>query len=338
MVDPVRIGIVGLGSIGVTHARVLAGFGGEATVVAASGGPPGRLAEAGFPDAAHVGADEVIAHPDVDVVVICSPSGAHGRQTLAALRAGKHVVVEKPLAVTVDEAAEAVRVAADRGRLLTAIAQRRLEPQHVALRALLSSGALGRPVLGETFVHWHRDDAYYAHAPWRPKMAEGGGSLMNQGLHNVDLLNFLLGPVTDVTAQYATLGHDGMEAEDTTVATLRFASGALGLAATSTATPPGDPARLAIYTSGGTVELTHADITRWEFSGVDRPAAASGTASGAADPAAIGLAGHRAQWRDILDALRDGRPPAVTGEDACDTVRLLCAIYESARTGRTVTV
>lgn len=331
----VRVGILGLGSIGATHARVLSEFTDRVRLTAVSGGRQGRPAALGSAEVRQVEPDELVKHPHVDLVVVCSPSGLHAEHALAALHAGKHVVVEKPLALTVADAEAVVSAAADRGLFLSAISQRRLEPQHVHLKRLIDAGDLGRPVLGETFVHWHRDDGYYAHADWRARQDRGGGSLMNQGVHNVDLMRWLLGPVAAVTGRYATLGHD-MDAEDTTVATIQFRSGALGVVVTSTATPPGQPAQLALFTSLGGAEFSQSNLVRWDFQGVPPPPALAEVASGAADPAAIGLSGHRSQWQDILDALATGRRPAVTGEDAVETVRLLCAIYQSAETGATV--
>lgn len=159
---------------------------------------------------------------------------------------------------------------------------------------------------------------------------------MNQGVHNVDLLRWLCGPVDTVTAQYGTLAHD-MDAEDTTVATVRFASGALGLVSTSTATPPGSPATITLRLSTGMVELGQGTVDRWEVGDVPPPEDTSRTiASGAADPLAIGHAGHLNQWRDIVRALDEGTAPAVDARDAVETVRLLCAVYEAARTGRAV--
>jgi UDP-N-acetyl-2-amino-2-deoxyglucuronate dehydrogenase len=331
----IGIGVVGLGSIGLKHAQVLAKLDEGVRLVAASGGTAETLAEAGHPDAQHCSPDEVIAHPEVDIVVLCTPSGWHGDQALAALHAGKHVVVEKPLAVDVETAEEVVRLADEKQRFVSVISQRRLEPTSLYVKHQLAAGSIGRPVLGETFCHWHRDDAYYAHAAWRTDQRQGGGSLMNQGLHNVDLLAWLLGPVARITAQYGTLGHS-MSAEDTTVATLRFSSGALGLVATSTATPPGRPAVLSLFTSAGSAEFADGDPIRWEFPNVPPPGPSATAGSGAADPAAIGLAGHLTQWRDIVDAFRSGRRPAVSARDGLATVRLLCGIYEAAETGREV--
>src|SRR5699024_3137744 len=152
-------------------------------------------------------------------------------------------------------------------------------------------------------------------------MAGGGGSLMNQGVHNVDLLRWLCGPVAAVTAQYATLAHS-MDAEDTTVATLRFASGALGMISTSTATPPGSPATVTLHSDRGVAELGQGEILRWDVDGVPAPTSASGIGSGAADPTAIGIAGHVQQWRDVLEAIDIGRPAAITAADGAETLRL----------------
>ncbi|MFE6234295.1 Gfo/Idh/MocA family protein [Cellulosimicrobium sp. NPDC057862] len=339
----VGVGIVGMGSIGMLHALALRDLAPRARLVAYSGGadldadltPGGR--------AAHVSPDDVVRHEDVDVVAVCTPSGSHARLALAALEAGKHVVVEKPLAVTVEDALLVERVARERGLVVSMVSQRRFEPQHQALRRALDDGALGELRLVATHVPWYRDDDYYAAARWRSSLAEGGGSLMNQGVHNVDLLRWLCGPVESVTAQAGTLarpvdrgaGADGDAAEDTTVATLRLASGALGVVTTTTATPPGFPATLALHGSRGSVELAQDEVLRWDVPGV--PAPASGrSAGGAADPLAIGHAGHRTQWERVLAALDGAAPPPVGPEDAVETVRLLSAIRQAAATGRTV--
>jgi len=330
------VGIVGLGGIGAIHARALAELDGRARLVAYSGGGPDVAAAAGWPEAVRVPHADVAHHEGVDVVAICSPTETHAAHAVAALEAGRHVVVEKPLAVTVDDAERVARLAEERGLLVSMVSQRRFEPEHLHLQRLLRAGELGELRLASTEVHWYRDDAYYAQAPWRTSMAGGGGSLMNQGVHNVDLLRWLCGPVASVTAQYGTLAH-AMDAEDTVVATLRFKSGALGLISTSTATPPGSPATLTLHLSRGVVELGQGAVLRWEVDGVAPPADSSREiASGAAAPLAIGHAGHLNQWRDIVRALDADGAPAVGARDAVETVRLLCAVYEAAETGHTV--
>lgn len=335
MTTDIRVGIIGLGAIGTTHARALRSMDGV-VVSAFSGGSRATMATCGWPAADRTSPAAVIARPDVDVVAVCSPSGTHARLGLAAAEAGKHVVVEKPLAVTVADAERLVAAQDERGVLVAMVAQRRFEPEVAAVKRLLDSGELGALRLAVSQVHWSRDDGYYRAAPWRSTMP-AGGSLMNQGVHDVDLLRWLGGPVGDVTAQYATLGHD-TAAEDTTVATVRFASGALGVVSTTTAAVPGTPATLTLHTSRGTVCLGQGEILRWDVPGVRRPRSTRTVTSGASDPAAIGVAGHVAMWREVTSALAAGRRCAIDAAEAAHTVRLLCAIYDAAGSGRRVAV
>ena len=336
----IKIGILGLGGIGDTHARALAALaeaGSEIELAAFSGGSTERAAAAGWPDARRRNPTELINDPDLDVIAICTPSALHAGQAEAALRAGKHVVVEKPMALSTEDARTLRDLAAERKLIISPIAQRRHEPLNIALKKLIDSGRLGRVVLGETFVHWYRSDAYYTEVGWRGEAGGGGGSLMNQGLHNVDLLCWLLGEVRTVTGATATLGHD-IAVEDTTVGCLQFAGGALGVIATTTATPPGVPSELAIWTSTGSVRLDQTGITSWEFADVQRPADPEVAVSGASDPAAIGISGHLAQWADVIDALRAARQPMITADDGVRTVAVLDGIYRAADTGRSVAI
>lgn len=333
MADSVRVAVVGLGGIGLTHARALARLRREGLAVELvrySGGTSGRIADAGWPQARAGGVEEVVSAPDVDVVAVCTPSTTHADLTLAALEAGKHVVVEKPMALRTADAQRIVDTAEARGLQVSPMAQRRFEPQHAYLKGLLDAGRLGRVVLGETFVHWHRDNAYYAARAWRSDPGGGSGSLMNQGLHNADLLCWLLGPVSGAGGLTATLGHDDLPVEDTCVATLRFASGALGVIVTTTATPPGEPAELAIRTTTGSVRLSQSGVVDWGFADVPPPPQPDEAVSGASDPAAIGIGGHMDQWRDVLDALRTRRPPGIGALDGLATTAVLAAIYDAA--------
>lgn len=329
--EPVRVGIVGLGQIGRTHRQALARCP-DATLVAVAQRrepPP----EAGVDW--HADYRELLARPDIDLVAICTPSGLHAEQAVAALEAGKAAVVEKPLALTLADGRRVVRAARERGRFLSVVSQRRTEPACRRLKDALAAGRLGRPVLGEALIRWHRDQLYYDAAPWRGTRAMDGGVLMNQAIHAIDLLRWWLGPVAEVTAASATLARR-IEAEDTAVATLRFVSGALGLIAATTAAAAGLPAELNVFAERGVVALHDAAVARWEAPGVPPPPPAEAPGSGSADPAAVGSLGHLRQWRDILDALREGRDPLVTGEAALATLALIVAIEEASRTGRTV--
>lgn len=329
----IRVGLLGLGNIGRTHAQAIEALGDPRVRLTAYTG--GKADQPGLEDARSVTADQLLTSDDVDLVVIATPSELHAEQTVAAMRAGKGVVVEKPLATTLVDAQSVVETWRSTGAFGATISQRRLERQHVRLKELLDGGALGRPLIGEVLVHWWRDPGYYQAAEWRTK-APGGGVLMNQALHSVDLLTWLLGPATEVSGLTANLHHD-IEAEDTATATVRFRNGAFGSIVASTATPPGRPARLTLQTTTGYVEIDHADITAWEFPGVDPPEPED-VASGFNDPAAIGFAGHLAQWQDIVEAYRTGRQPAITIADGLAAVELIDAVHRSNSTGTSVRV
>jgi len=340
MADIVNVGVLGMGTIGVTHARALNALRGSARLFAFSGGSASVVADAGWPGALQLSPKELLEDSRIQVIAICSPSGLHPEHALRSLEAGKHVVVEKPLALTVADARRIVAVAEQRSLTVSVMSQRRFEPEMIAVRRALEDGTFGAVRLATTHVHWWRDEDYYAAAAWRDDPVAGGGSLLNQGVHNIDLLQWLAGPVQSVTAQSATLGHHG-EAEDTTVATLRFAGGGLGLVSTSTATPPGSPATLALYCERGLVEVGQGEILRWETDFVSPPHLAKNDKDlgvGGTDSPAIGIAGHVQQWSDILLALQEQRPPQVDGYDGTATVHLLAAITNAARTGHLTTL
>ncbi len=200
-------------------------------------------------------------------------------------------------------------------------------------------------MLGEASTKWYRAQAYYDSAGWRGTWEMDGGSLMNQGVHYVDLLRWCMGPVTEVTAVCTTQTHQ-IEVEDTALAIVRFSSGAVATILSSTAAYPGFPQRLEITGTEGTVIIEDGRIVRRAFGAGARPGGGGhgtddddGAARGAAaDPAAIGVAGHAAQIADLLAAIEEGREPAVGGEAGRDALEIVCAVYESARTGRTVTL
>ncbi len=323
------VGILGLGGIGATHARVIASLAPALHLVAYSS--EGSVDPAVVGRARHVTPPELVADPAVDLVVITGPSNLHADHADQAIAAGKAVVVEKPLATTAAEAHRLVDRWRASGSFGSVIAQRRLEPQHRAIKDLLDSGALGQPLVAEVSVLWWRTPAYYGSAPWRTE-APGGGVLMNQALHQLDLLVWLLGPAAEVSAMTANLVHD-MAPEDTAMAVVRLASGALATIGASTATRPGSPARIRVRTERGAFALDHATITEWDYEHVARPEPADVVGDGAGDPTAIGDAGHRAQWLDIADALASGRAPAIPLDEGLAVVDLIDAVYRAATSG-----
>lgn len=314
-----RVGIVGHGSIGSTTSEVLASFD-DVDVVAVAG---------------RDGAEALLTRGDLAVAAICTPNGLHAEQALRGVRAGKHVVVEKPLSLSVGAGREVVAAAAAAGVRVAVISQRRLEPAVRAAHAAIAAGTLGRPLLGECLLRWHRDAAYYADVPWRGTLNLDGGALFNQAVHVLDLLRHLLGPVASVTGHTATLVHN-IEAEDTAAATLEFASGALGVVSVTTGTAIGHPAELNLFFERGAIRFADDQVVEWDVPGVDCPDASSRVGSGCAAPSAIGQEGHRRQWRAIIDALKAGEQPMVAGLDGLGTAALVAAVHQASRTGTTV--
>jgi predicted dehydrogenase len=351
-------GIVGAGVIAATHAEAITALLGARLLAVTDVVPDRAEALAGtYGCAAEPGLGALLAREDVDVVSVCVPSGLHAEVGIQAAAAGKHLVVEKPMDVSLAAADRLIDAARAAGVAMTVISQHRFDPGLVELRRLLDQGVLGRLVLGEARTKWYRSQVYYDSAAWRGSWALDGGSLMNQGIHYVDLLRWSMGPVAEVTAVCATQSHQ-MEAEDVALAVLRFRSGAVGTIVASTAVFPGFAQRMEISGTGGTVLIEDGEIIQRAISAeqpmpgargsrVRASAASPGAASpgaatpgagapAAASPGGIDPASHAAQIADLLAAIDEGRQPSVTGEDGRAALEVVRAVYESAREGRTV--
>ena len=340
-------GIVGTGVIGAIHAEALAMIP-DARLVAvtdvAAGAAAAFAAARGCAAEPDLGA--LLARGDIEVVCVCVPSGLHAEVGARAAKAGKHLVVEKPIDVSLHAADRLIEAAQVAGVALTVISQHRFDAGVVELKRLLGDGALGPLVLGEASTKWYRSQAYYDSAAWRGTHAMDGGSLMNQGIHYVDLLRWCMGPVAEITAVCSTQAHQ-MEAEDTSLAIVRFGSGAVGTILSSTAAFPGFAQRLEITGAEGTVTVEDGQIVRRAF-GADagsEGAPPGGSAAGdravpvpGSDPGSLDAASHAAQIADLLAAVDGGREPAVSGQSAREALEIVCAVYESSRTGRTVTL
>jgi predicted dehydrogenase len=283
----------------------------------------------------------------VDAVCICTPSGQHAAQAIAAARAGKHVLVEKPMALSLGDADAMIAACRAAGVYLGVALQRRIDPIFLGVKAAIEAGGLGKLTLGAISVPYLRQQSYYDSAAWRGTWAlDGGGALMNQGIHLLDLLVWYMGDATAVQATMATLAH-AIEVEDCVTAALRFASGALGAITATTAAAPGFPHRVEIYGDQGGVQIEGEQIVRWEVVGVEprtenqepitvrrEPIAAGAGAS----PTGIGAVGHTRLLGDFVAALRAGRAPLVPGEEGRRSLALALAIYESARSGAAITM
>ncbi|HWV58884.1 MAG TPA: Gfo/Idh/MocA family oxidoreductase, partial [Longimicrobiales bacterium] len=332
--SPLGFAIVGPGMVAGIHARALARIPGARLVGIVSRNPErgaAFAAEHGIP-AVTATVEEMVARPDVDAVVITTPSGAHLEPALAAVRAGKHIVIEKPIEITTARADRIIQAADAAGVKVAAIFQARFGDGARAVRAALDAGRFGRLVLCSAYIKWHRPAAYYD-SPWKGTLAlDGGGALINQGIHGVDLLQWFAGLPDRVSAWSTRRVHQQIEAEDTVVAALRFASGALGTIEASTAVWPGWSRRIEICGEYGSVCLEDDAIVQWEFAREApedekiRRARENALGSGAGDPGAISILGHQRQLEDFVAAIREGRAPVIDAREARRAVALVNAV------------
>ena len=343
MIGRFGVGVVGAGTIGKLHAEAIAGLDGARVVAVAEPREEAGRELAGRHRAAwHATLEALLARPDVDIVVLATPSGLHPEQAVLAAAAGKHVITEKPMAITADGIERMIGACRAAGVTLSVIFQTRFTPDTLRLKRALDAGLLGRPVVGNAVVHWRRTPAYYAASGgWRGTWAlDGGGALMNQSIHTIDLLQWLLGPVESLAAQTATLAHP-IEAEDTATAALRFASGALGTIQGTTTASRDWPVRVEIVGTEGRAVLEGGRLTVWA---AERPAADAlltprdrEWTAGAHPDEPFGAA-HGRQLRAVFAALRAGEPPPFPGEEARKAVDIILAIYRSAASGERITL
>ena len=340
-------GIIGLGLIADFHAKAIQAISGSrGTLVACCSRSPQKakgFAEKyncrGYADIA-----EFLAHPGLDIVSICSPSGAHLDTALAAAEAGKHVIVEKPLEIT-PERCDRIIEACDRAKVsLAGIFQSRFSEVAGLVKSTLEQGRFGTLVLGDAYVKWFRSQEYYADGWHGTQALDGGGALINQSIHAIDLLQWFMGPVESVQAFTGTVGHKRIEVEDNAVAALRFRNGAFGVIEGSTSVYPGFLKRIEISGTKGSMVLEEETLKSWEFAESapgdeeirKKYGAGAQSGGGAADPAAISFQGHRRQFEEFISALDEGRPPLVDGREAKKSVEIIQAIYTSAKKSKPV--
>jgi UDP-N-acetyl-2-amino-2-deoxyglucuronate dehydrogenase len=337
-----HIGLIGAGNISETHARACREIPGVEIVAVhgANHARAGKLA-ALYGGVAYAELSALLAHRPLDAVIIGSPSGVHAAEGIAAARSGLHVLVEKPIEVTVAAADRLIDAARQARVRLGVLFQDRTQPSFVRLRELLASGALGRPLLASARVKWYRAPEYYTASRWRGTRAlDGGGALINQGIHTIDLLVWLLGPVRRVLADSATLLHR-IEVEDTALAILTFESGVRVSFEATTAAYPGYPRRVELTTTEGTVVLEHDRVVAADLrTSVDGllPEVEPDANRSASSPVVSDVRGHQRLIQDFVAAIRESRDPLCSGVEGRRSVAIVEAIYESARTGCAVDV
>ncbi|HVU33106.1 MAG TPA: Gfo/Idh/MocA family oxidoreductase [Opitutaceae bacterium] len=338
---PIGFGIVGLGMIAEFHAQAIAGAAGARLVGAVS-----RDADKARAYVQRHGAsfatnrlEELLARPEVDVVCITTPAGAHLEPALAAIAAGKHLVIEKPVEITPERCDRILEAADARGVKVAAIFQARFGEGARNVKAAVDAGRFGRMVLASAQVKWHRKPEYYS--GYRGTLdLDGGGVLLNQAIHAIDLLLWFAGMPNHVYCRATRRVHERIAAEDTASATLQFASGALGSIEATTAAWPGWQRRIELCGENGSVSLEDDHVARWDFReaqpGDEAIRSAQDTAklgSGASAPNAISFEGHRRQIEDLVAAIHGNRAVAIDGWEARRPVAVINALYASARSG-----
>lgn len=347
---PTKFGIIGAGMIARFHAQALRDMP-NACLHSVFDAIPERAATLAAENGAksYATMDEFLADPELEIVTVCTPSGAHLDPSLAALRAGKHVIGEKPLEITTARIDQLMQTAAEFGVTVSGIFNRRFHPAMEALKKACDAGRFGQLTLVEASVKWWRDQAYYDSGAWRGTWAlDGGGALMNQSIHTIDQLLYLCGDVDWVQAHTACIAHERIEVEDTATAILQFKNGALGVIKGSTAcwSSTGHPAEVQLCGTKGSVFLSDESFRVWDFADPAPEDAAilanlmlksDSRGLGANDPTAINYTGHIRNFNDVIQAIQNGQLPSTSGAEARRAVAVIEAIYTSAReSGRRV--
>lgn len=344
--NAIRFGLIGSGAIAPFHARAIQAVPGAELIGIASRTRrhAQRLAdEFGIPFVTDSVA-ALVARDDIDAVAITTPSALHREPALAALRAGKHVMIEKPIDSTLEGIDEILAAAQHANRLVGSIFQARFGAGARAIKAATNAGRFGRLALCSAYVKWQRAESYYV--GWKGRIAQdGGGAVINQAIHAIDLLQWFAGMPTEVFAWTTRAVHTQIESEDTCVAALRFSHGAFGTIEATTAVWPGWSRRIEICGELGSAVLEDDDIARWEFrderaedANMRATHEAHAMGSGASAPMAIRFEGHLRQFEDFVQAIREQRAPLIDGAEARNAVALVRAIYDSAARGTPITL
>jgi UDP-N-acetyl-2-amino-2-deoxyglucuronate dehydrogenase len=337
-----HIGLIGGGNISETHARAARAIPGVevAAIFGTNAEKVGRLCRE-YGGTPYSEFEKFLYHRPMEIVAIGSPSGLHAEQGIAAARHGLHVLTEKPIDISVERADALIAETKKAGVKLGVFFQDRCKPDILRVKLAVGSGTLGRPILADARVKWYRPPDYYAKSRWRGTWAlDGGGALINQAIHTLDLMLWIFGEVASVQAASKTALHN-IEAEDTLTAMLRFANGALGVLQATTSAFPGYPRRLELTGSEGTLiieqdRLLAADLKNPTEDLANGSQADSNVSS--SSPVVSDAQGHQAVLQDFLDAIRTGAEPRCDGKEGRRSLALVQAIYAACKSGERVLV
>ncbi len=336
-----RFGILGLGMIADFHAKAINALDNATLSCACSRSmDKARKFSDSYGCVPYDDLEAMLNNDDLDVVTICTPSGAHMEAAIACARAGKHVICEKPLEVTLERVDRMIAAHNEAGTMLCGIFPYRFNDVTVTIEKAVKQNRFGRMTFGMAHVPWWRDQSYYTEGGWKgTKKYDGGGALMNQSIHAIDSLIWLMGEVASVAAFTDKLAHPTIEVEDTASATVRFRNGALGSIVGTTSIYPGHSRSLEICGDSGTAVCVEDDLALWSFKDESpddekirsRFSAPTGSKGSASDPAAISFEGHRRNFAAALDALDKGLSAPIDGNEARKSIEVILAIYESSK-------
>ncbi len=334
-----RVGLIGTGAIAGKHADSYREIGYSLVAVSNRSEQKGR--EFAQKNGAEFVADyrDLCRRADIDFVDVCAFPDSRLAITREGLTNGKHVLVQKPIALKLEEAQEMIRLAEQAGLRLGVVSQYRFGDAAIFLRKAIQQGRLGRILQADTYCKWHRPQAYYDRPGKGAWDVEGGGALINQAIHGVDLLLYLAGPAKEVYADWQLAAAHKMESEDVINALVRYESGATGVIQASTAILPGYPERIEIHGTKGSAIVSGDKLIAWDVQGdpgSDAPLVRQRSESGASDPMAISIEPFKRQFLDFGDAITNHRAPVCSGEDGYRALQLVLAAYESARSGKKV--
>ena len=339
-----RVGIIGTGAIAHKHAAAYRNIGYDLTVCTNRGEESGRRFAAQYGCEFVPSYEQVCRDPHLDFVDVCAFPDFRLQPLRICAEAGRHIQVQKPIATNLATAREMVETARRAGILLHVVSQHRFDDSVQFLKRAIAAGRLGRILQADAYVKWYRPPAYYSRPGKGTWQTEGGGALINQAIHQVDILLFLAGAVAAVFGAWQIGALQAIESEDVVSAVLRYASGATGVIQASTAFWPGYSERVEIHGANGTAIITGDKLTTWDVQGqvqndAGEPAPlARGVSSGASDPMAITLAPFERQFLDFGEAIRSGRQPCSSGEEGCRALELVTSVYQSCREGRRITL
>lgn len=335
-----RVGIIGTGAIARKHAQAYKNIGYEVVACHDVLADAGRAFAQQFGGECASSFEEVCRHPRVDFVDVCTFPDFRLQAVEECARHGKHVQVQKPMAVNLETARKMIDTARAADIRLAVVTQHRFDDSSLFLHRALVAGRLGRILQADAYVKWHRTDEYYARPIKGSWAGEGGGALIGQAIHQVDLLRWLVGPVRELTGYWQIGAAHRIESEDVVCAVMRYENGATGVIQAATAFWPGYPERIEIHGTKGTAIVAGDRLTAWDVrddSGEPAPVSRE-VASGASDPMAISLAPFERQFLDFGDAIRNHREPAIPGEAGYQALELTLAVYRSCREGVKVTL